>query len=604
MPQPTILGVHGLGDHRDGTWIENWKAAIGDTWLGEPITTFADFSYDDLFEGLDLSTTDHIKAVGKLLGSGLQSWWRGDERALQPENQARAGLFNLGHYLHWYPGYVVAFAERDDFRAAVIAAFLAKLREVKPQIVLAHSLGSLITYAALHDESAQAADFKSILANLQYVTLGSQIANPFVVGWLSQGRVQMPPVRRWFHLYNREDNVFTAPVKLPGELMYQQVDTFFDIDGFADHDAGDYLRHDGAAGYAWPMMRDDLESRASRGSRSESRAMAKKTMAAAAAERRAPRRRALLVGLNEYANPSSNLFGCVNDVYLMSAVLQEQGFPAEQIRVVLNDRATAKGILDRMRWLFDGAEPHDELFFFYSGHGAQLPTYGDGDTVDRMDETLVPHDFNWSPETCITDDAIFSLYSTLPYDTRLTMIFDCCHSGGIHRDGGPRARGLTPPDDIRHRSLRWDAESQLWIPREFKPIQKDFVRDDEMNELYAGANGSVCKLGRGMLARRLDTKQYDKAKSATKGPVGPYLPVILEACAESELAFEYRHGVESYGAFTFSMADLIRRSGGVTFKALRKEIEKRLEKLGYDQHPALLGPTKILGQKASFVAAK
>ena len=52
----------------------------------------------------------------------------------------------------------------------------------------------------------------------------------------------------------------------------------------------------------------------------------------------------------------------------MSAMLQECGFAPEEIRMVLNERATAKGILDRLHWLLDDLQSGDERVLFYSGH--------------------------------------------------------------------------------------------------------------------------------------------------------------------------------------------------------------------------------------------
>jgi hypothetical protein len=34
--------------------------------------------------------------------------------------------------------------------------------------------------------------------------------------------------------------------------------------------------------------------------------------------------------------------------------------------------------------------------------------------------------------------------------------------------------------------------------------------------------------------------------------VGPYLPLIIEACQEKEFSYEYRDGATSYGAFTYA----------------------------------------------------
>jgi hypothetical protein len=52
--------------------------------------------------------------------------------------------------------------------------------------------------------------------------------------------------------------------------------------------------------------------------------------------------------------------GCLNDVFLMSSVLQESGFDPEEIRVVRNERATTQGMIDRMHWLLDGLREGDE----------------------------------------------------------------------------------------------------------------------------------------------------------------------------------------------------------------------------------------------------
>jgi len=68
-------------------------------------------------------------------------------------------------------------------------------------------------------------------------------------------------------------------------------------------------------------------------------------------------KRALLVGVNRYDKESQNLQGCVNDVRGMQELLTTRfGFPAENIRVLLDDQATKKGILEAFQsWLIDRA---------------------------------------------------------------------------------------------------------------------------------------------------------------------------------------------------------------------------------------------------------
>jgi metacaspase-1 len=600
-----VLGIHGLGDHRNSPWASEWEAT-----LREALPTHQDasldfipFSYDQIFEQINVSPIEALRAFWKLAGSGL-----GLPREMAELPGLRDRAVSASHFLRWYAGYVVAWLEDDDFRTEVRRQLLETIADKKPDIVLAHSLGSLISYDAFssEDDLSDHPAAQTHLKKLTYVTLGSQLANPFVVGNLTPGRIEMLDVRYWYHLFNEHDSVFTAPIRLPGEDRFLQIRTSFDIDGFADHEATEYLRHPAAVEQLWTPLWLHYSTAP------ESRAIAARMVEAMrpVSTERAPRRRALLVGINEYPNPSNRLAGCVNDAFRMSAVMQERGFDADDIRVVLNDRATTKGILDRVEWLLDDARANDQLVFYYSGHGAQLPTYGEGDAVDKMDETLVPFDFNWSPETCITDDQIYHLYVQLPYATRLTMIFDCCHAGGIHRDGGLRVRGLDPPDDIRHRMLQWDAKTGLWKPREMKKLNEEFVsprRKDaaEVSTQYTGRSGTVMRLGRAMRLRQQDHQQYDRERRGLargkQEATGPYLPVILEACREDQYAYEYRHGVESFGAFTFSLTEILRQDRKATFTDLRDQTLDRLTHvLKFDQEPQLLGPGVILGLPISW----
>jgi hypothetical protein len=75
---------------------------------------------------------------------------------------------------------------------------------------------------------------------------------------------------------------------------------------------------------------------------------------------------------------------------------------------------------------------------------------------------------------------------------------------------------------------------------------------------------------------------------------GPYLPLIIEACAEEEFSYEYRHGVTSYGAFTYALASRLRRYERITFERLVSETREQLADLKYQQTPQILGPSELL----------
>ena len=58
--------------------------------------------------------------------------------------------------------------------------------------------------------------------------------------------------------------------------------------------------------------------------------------------------------------------------------------------------------------------------------------------------------------------------------------------GGIHRDGAHKPRGITPPDDIRHRALKWDHKTQMWVERSFTRINEKFTPRRELAAQYFG----------------------------------------------------------------------------------------------------------------------
>jgi hypothetical protein len=132
----------------------------------------------------------------------------------------------------------------------------------------------------------------------------------------------------------------------------------------------------------------------------------------------------------------------------------------------------------------------------------------------------------------------------------------------------------------------------MWVPRDFKPLNKAFAGKPE----YVGRSGTVKRLGRSASLLTLDNRAYDRVTRA-QDHKGPYLPLIIQACREAEYSYEYRHGVTSYGAFTYSLARLLRRIAkqgkAPTFADLVKLTAKDLTALGYDQFPVILGPKSV-----------
>lgn len=142
--------------------------------------------------------------------------------------------------------------------------------------------------------------------------------------------------------------------------------------------------------------------------------------------------RALLIGINTY--PSSPLNGCVNDISDMAKFLTEKcQFAMDDVRLLANDRATKKNIIERLNWLLKDLKSGDRIVFHYSGHGVRLPTRNKKGEVDGLDEAICPYDFDWTEDHTIRDKEFAQIFSTIPEGVEFIWISDSCHSGDLER---------------------------------------------------------------------------------------------------------------------------------------------------------------------------
>lgn len=579
-----VLCVHGIGHHdQDLTWQGQWAGAIrtGVTSWDQQLPVVSDFlMYDRLFAAAKLNLLTFAGATASLAFSAVV-------HGVGDLFRDRAPRGDLGERLRWTMGMVAQWADNDALRRRTRDMLGSLVRSFDPHVVCAHSMGSLVAYDTFVRDPG-------LIAGRWFVSLGSQIGNPAVRSTLGGTILPLATARHWYHLFNPHDDVLTTQLRIFSD-NFTQVVTEFDIEGITDHEATEYLGHEQARVTLWR----DVAASFNAPSPSGVRAFRAPPRARPAA--REPRRRALIVGINDYPDPASRLEGCVNDAFLMSRTLQEAGFPASGIRLLLNDRATAAEIMSRLDWLVDGAREGDRLVFAYSGHGAQMAGYNALKEVDHVDECLVPYDFDWSPEHAVLDDQFFEFYSQLPYGVSFVSHLDCCHSGGMAR-GGVRVRGLTPPDDIRHRLMAWRGDE--WVARKLPHVAKSDGRKRRFDARFAGEEGNLYRFGRALALRAPGSFGGPGAKlnAAPPNAKKPFMPTLLEACQENELAQEYRSGSTSYGAFTFLFTRELRESLTLpaakkpTFQKLITDVKRALADEGYTQAPALVIPSALRGQ--------
>ncbi|HTS43273.1 MAG TPA: caspase family protein [Puia sp.] len=268
--------------------------------------------------------------------------------------------------------------------------------------------------------------------------------------------------------------------------------------------------------------------------------------------------RALLVGINNYP-PPNQLNGCVNDVNDMANFLVNKcNFSSSDIRLVTDERATAKNILDRLGWLLNGVQKGDRILFHYSGHGAQIPDRTAQGDADRIDESICPVDFSFDDRsTQIRDKDFVRLFSTVPAGVDFVWVSDSCFSGGLTKGFATMPKGVTQyhvktfqmPADIAWRK-------RTTIDKGLKPL-------------------------------------------TMKGVVKQVGAALISGCTEKQESADADIGGRYNGALTYFLLKSLEAKDGLKapLTKLIKEIDTVIRENRFSQTPELLG-SKAIEEKA------
>jgi hypothetical protein len=158
-----VVCIHGVGDHHTNLdWADQWRHAIQDavaTWNVNQSVTCDFLLYDDLFQHANLSPATYAEALFKLGGSGLVAAGEAiADKVGQTVDDITSGIGSLFHpsrgladipaELRWTAGMVAQWAADKNLRDSACARIEEIIDRVNPDIILAHSLGTLICYDA------------------------------------------------------------------------------------------------------------------------------------------------------------------------------------------------------------------------------------------------------------------------------------------------------------------------------------------------------------------------------------------------------------------------------------------------------------------------
>jgi len=268
----------------------------------------------------------------------------------------------------------------------------------------------------------------------------------------------------------------------------------------------------------------------------------------------------LLVGINQYPDPSNNLKGCVNDALSMGKLITENfGFNPEHIRLLTDGRATTANIRQRLRWLVDGAGPGSSLLFHYSGHGSQVRDRNGDEMEDHLDEIICPYDLDWDDP--FTDDEFAKVIEGIPEGVNFTLILDCCHSGSGTRQyfkeptarGRAQSRFLVPPPDV---AFRMAAGVEIDPSSPERTVNMVGVRD-------------------------LPTRQFGARLTEQNA-------ILISGCRSDQTSADAYIEADYHGALTYSLVQAVKNKRyALSYSDLIETAGNWLEVNSYDQVPQL-----------------
>ncbi|KAI1745789.1 caspase domain-containing protein [Xylaria scruposa] len=263
---------------------------------------------------------------------------------------------------------------------------------------------------------------------------------------------------------------------------------------------------------------------------------------------------AVLIGVDHYIKGPSregltfhNLEGCVEDVNqvyeylsmslgvhdshitrLTATIPDENGSEPTEVP---SQWPTYENIVNTLQKVSEKAKPKDLVYLHYSGHGARVTTIfedlkGDG----SLDEALVPTNIHRGEGRYIRDVEIaYLLQEMVKKELVVTVVLDCCHSGGADRNallGDAKIRGIARID-----TNKLDSDVSVFSHNDLKNAMKSPVLGAERKATVANH-------------WLLESRGY----------------AFLAACRPHEKALEIRYGHKIQGVLTRSLIDTLKEN--------------------------------------------
>lgn len=266
-----VLMIHGVNTNEDAVpspyiaWSAAITAGLKGSGYGDPIA--ADPVNDGVrFNDIFVNHSDNPAVYAAAVAELVATWtWHSvfGQLAVQPQmavpadQQPSDGVLSA---VRWTAGMVAQWVVEDSLRSDCCDRLFSLMQQVKPDVIFAHSLGSLLCYDFLANDVRGQKLFKGGTL----VTFGSQIGNSFVVDnrW-KKAQVGMLNVKNWYNIYNPYDHVFVSPISLASPNYHQFiVNPPFGSGGAFDFDGHQAVKGGGTNSNPYPGYLDNATTNA------------------------------------------------------------------------------------------------------------------------------------------------------------------------------------------------------------------------------------------------------------------------------------------------------------------------------------------------------
>lgn len=144
-----------------------------------------------------------------------------------------------------------------------------------------------------------------------------------------------------------------------------------------------------------------------------------------------PERFAIVYGVADYIGTDFDLDYSDDDAQAMRDLFVRKGFPPGNVILRVDGVANRPQIEADMNTVRDTAGKDSLFVFYFSGHGASMPSSGpEPAPQDAYDEYIYLHSSVSITDGGLSDDELMSLISRIPSRQKVVII-DTCNSGGF-----------------------------------------------------------------------------------------------------------------------------------------------------------------------------